>query len=284
MDNRKTIDTNNLKEAVSLRFLYKNLMGRIILKGLTLPFISSVVGAYMNSPLSKIRINKFIRQSGIDMSEYEDENYTCFNHCFTRKIKDGERPFPASLGILPSPCDGKVSAYKISEGKIFPIKGSYYTVSQLLENSTLGEKYHGGTCVVLRLAVDDYHRYSYIDNGTKEDNVFIKGVLHTVQPIALNMYPVFVRNSREYTVMHTENFGDVVQVEVGALMVGKIKNFHKAGKMHRGAEKGMFLFGGSTIVLLFQKDKVEIDSELFENTEKGLETIVKLGEPIGKKI
>jgi phosphatidylserine decarboxylase len=217
------------------------------------------------------------------MSEYEEEQYKCFNDCFTRKIKEGKRPFPKDKSILPSPCDGKASVYRITGDTVLPVKGSYYTITDLLCDKELASAYNGGTCVVIRLAVDDYHRYSYIDNGTKEENTFIKGVLHTVQPIAFNMYPVFVRNSREYTVMHTENFGDVVQVEVGALMVGRIQNFHGAGKILRGEEKGMFLFGGSTIVLLFKEENVEINQELFENTEKGLETIVKLGEPVGKK-
>ncbi|MCH5202771.1 MAG: phosphatidylserine decarboxylase, partial [Oscillospiraceae bacterium] len=93
---------------------------------------------------------------------------------------------------------------------------------------------------------------------------------------------VFVQNSREYTVLHTDNFGDVVQVEIGALMVGKIKNHHQKGEITRGAEKGMFLFGGSTIVLLINKDKAEIDNIFFENTANEMETIVKMGEAIGK--
>ena len=108
-------------------------------------------------------------------------------------------------------------------------------------------------------------------------------MLHTVQPIALNMYPVFVQNSREYAVMHTENFGDVVQVEVGALMVGKIKNHISSGKIERCKEKGMFLFGGSTIILLCDKNAVEIDETFFTNTNNNKETIVKMGQVIGKK-
>lgn len=284
MEVKRTIDLKTLPQDKSLKFLYKNSFGRIILKVITLPFVSSLVGAYMNSGLSKGRIDKFIRTNGINMEDYEKAEFKSFNEFFTRKIKAEKRPFPKEKSVLFSPCDGKLSAYKISKDTVLPVKGSSYTISQLLDNPDLAKEYEGGSCLVFRLAVDDYHRYCYIDNGTKTDNVKIKGKLHTVQPIALNMMPVFVQNSREYTVLHTENFGDVVQIEVGALCVGKIKNHHGSGKITAGQEKGMFLFGGSTIILLIHKDEAEIQQEFFKNTENSLETIVKMGEPIGRKI
>lgn len=284
MEVKRTIDLKTLPQDKSLKFLYKNSFGRIILKVITLPFVSSLVGAYMNSGLSKGRIDKFIMTNGINMEDYEKAEFKSFNEFFTRKIKAEKRPFPKEKSVLFSPCDGKLSAYKISKDTVLPVKGSSYTISQLLDNPDLAKEYEGGSCLVFRLAVDDYHRYCYIDDGTKTDNVKIKGKLHTVQPIALNMMPVFVQNSREYTVLHTENFGDVVQVEVGALCVGKIKNHHGSGKITAGQEKGMFLFGGSTIILLIHKDEAEIQQEFFKNTENSLETIVKMGEPIGRKI
>ena len=283
MDTKKTIDLNSLKKDNSLKFLYENPLGRIILKGITLPFVSSVVGKYMSSSLSKRRIKKFITANGINMEEYEDREFQSFNDFFTRKIKEGKRPLPQDREVLFSPCDGKLSAYKISEDTVLPVKGSNYSISQLLNNKQLAEKYKDGYCLVFRLSVDDYHRYCYIDSGVKEENVKIKGKLHTVQPIALEKSPVFIQNSREYTVMHTESFGDVVQVEVGALMVGKIKNHHGKGKVTRGGEKGMFLFGGSTIILLLNSDEVLVEEEFFENTNNHLETVIKLGEPLGRK-
>ena len=283
MDTKKTIDLNNLKKDSALKFLYENPFGRIILKGITLPFVSSIVGKYMSSSLSKRRIKKFISANGINMEEYEDRDFHSFNDFFTRKIKENRRPLPQDKEVLFSPCDGKLSAYKIDKDTVLPFKGSHYTISQLLNNNDLAEKYSDGYCLVFRLAVDDYHRYSYIDSGVKGENVKIKGKLHTVQPIALEKSPVFIQNSREYTVMHTENFGDVVQVEVGALMVGKIKNHQGKGKIIRGEEKGMFLLGGSTIILLLNSGEVQVEELFFENTKNHLETVVKIGESLGRK-
>lgn len=279
---RKTIARENLTEGGFLRFLYNNAFGRVILKAVTLPFISVIGGAFMNSGLSRLMIKGFIKNNGIDMDDYIDDGYKCFNDFFTRRIKDGRRSFEGDKTVLCSPCDGKLSAYRLNKTTVMPIKGSVYTVEQLLDNRALAEKYEDGVCVVLRLAVDDYHRYSYLDNAVKGENVFVKGRLHTVQPIALEKLPVFVQNSREYTVMETESFGTVTQVEVGALMVGKISNLHGACSVKRGEEKGMFLFGGSTIVLLFEKNRIILDDELFENTADEKETIVKLGERIGR--
>ena len=111
--------------------------------------------------------------------------------------------------------------------------------------------------------------------------MFIPGKLHTVRPIALEAVPVFKRNCREYTVMHTENFGDVTQMEVGAMLVGKIKNHHSKGPIVRGGEKGMFLYGGSTIIVFLEKDRVNLDPIYFEATEKGEETDVLMGQRLG---
>ncbi|MCI7369260.1 MAG: phosphatidylserine decarboxylase, partial [Firmicutes bacterium] len=114
-------------------------------------------------------------------------------------------------------------------------------------------------------------------------NYHIKGRYHPVQPIVVHKHPVFKQNTREYCMLETENFGTVTQIEVGACMVGKIKNHHEAGVIHRGCEKGMFLFGGSTIVLLFKNGVLDIPDDLFAATAQGKEAVVRYGEAIARK-
>ena len=116
------------------------------------------------------------------------------------------------------------------------------------------------------------------------ENIFIPGKLHTVRPIALESLPVFTENCREYTVIESDNFGKAVQLEVGALLVGKIRNHRGPGAVVRGEEKGMFLFGGSTVILLLTKDSVRINSDIAEASRRGLEYPVKLGQAIGSSI
>lgn len=274
---------NIKKESGALSFLYKTAIGRFFLKLLTARWVSVVVGKFLDSRLSKPLIKGFVKKNGIDLSQYESDGFKCFNDCFCRKIKAGLRPVSDGENELVSPCDGLLSAYKIDGESVFDIKGSLYTVSDLVADSEIAKGYEGGYCLVFRLCVNHYHRYIYIDDATKEENVFIKGKLHTVRPIALESLPVFKRNCREYTVMHTASFGDVIQIEVGALLVGKIKNHHGKATVSRGQEKGTFLYGGSTIILLLKKDAVNIDEKYLLATAEGEEVDVLMGQTIGAK-
>jgi phosphatidylserine decarboxylase len=135
--------------------------------------------------------------------------------------------------------------------------------------------------LIFRLTVDDYHRYCYMADGQKEANVKIPGVLHTVNPIANDVVPIYKENAREYSILHTEHFGDVLMMEVGALLVGKIVNHPTAPQVRRGDEKGFFRFGGSTVILIFKPGTLVPDADLVENSNMGFETVVKYGEKIG---
>ncbi len=199
-------------DSYSLRFLYHTIPGRAILKLLIRPGLSKIVGKYMDTRISTIHINSFIKNSGIDMSEYKEEKYRCFNDCFTRKIKKENRPICNEAGVLISPCDAKLSAYHISEKSEFVIKNSRYRVCDLLEESKNAPDYTGGTCLVFRLCVDNYHRYCYVDDGEIIENKPLKGKLHTVRPIAIGKYPIFIQNAREYTIIRSKHLGVISQI------------------------------------------------------------------------
>lgn len=265
-----------------LKLLYGSVPGRLFLRVLTRPFISGIVGDILNTKLSCGLIQPFIRANDIDMSEYDECEYNSYNEFFTRDIKKSARPVDMDENVLISPSDGRVSAYRIDENSVFRIKDSYYTVQSITNSRAAAERYMNGYCVIVRLCVDNYHRYCYIDNGVLGKTSFIDGVLHTVNPEALAHYDIYKENCRECSILHTEHFGNVMQIEVGALFVGKIKNHHTFGtRFCKGDEKGLFEFGGSTVVLFIEKDKVIIDEDLLLNTENGYETAVKMGEHIG---
>ena len=266
------------KESGTLRFLYRTMPGRVLLRLLTARWVSRVCGAYLDSSLSKPLIKGFVKNNDIDLSQFESDGFRCFNDCFCRRIKDGLRPLPEDEAILFSPCDGLLSAYRLTEDTVLPVKQSAYTLSALLQDEELAAQYRDGVCLVFRLCVNHYHRYCYPASGTKGENVFLRGRLHTVRPIALEARPVFTENCREYTVIDTPLFGRVLQMEVGAMLVGKIRNHHDAGPVTRGEEKGMFLYGGSTIIMLLEKDKAPIIEDFFEATARGEEIPVLLGD------
>lgn len=264
--------------------LYHSFCGRLLLKILTAPAISKMAGVFMNSALSKPYIKMFIRKNGIDMSDYKVENWSCFNEFFTRRLKSGTREPVMQANVLISPCDGYLTAYSIDSDSKFEIKNSVYSVGELLKNDALGNEYTGGLCLIFRLTPADYHRYIYPDSGAKGKNTFIQGVLHTVRPVAFDKYPVFKTNSREFCVLRTNNFDDIVFIEVGAMMVGKICNYHQEHNFRRGEEKGKFEFGGSTIIMLIKKETALIDADIREANQNGMEFKVKLGEKIGIRI
>ena len=270
------------KESVALVFLYRTVPGRMLLKLLIGRGLSRAAGRVLSSPVSRPLIAPFIRKNGIDLTDYAEEDYSCFNDFFCRRIRPERRPLPADPAELMAPCDGLLSAYRITDGMVLPIKQSRYSVLELLGMDAAARRFRDGVCLVFRLCVDNYHRYCYIDDGQKGPNVFLPGVLHTVRPIALESVPVFVRNCREYTIMETARFGTVAQIEVGALLVGRIDNHDGAGPIRRGEEKGRFLYGGSTVVLLLEKDRVALDEALFTATANGIETPVVMGQVLGR--
>lgn len=280
---RNTTDIKTLEYSTFQAFLYRNKIGRLLLKLLISPRVSKFVGSFMNSFLSKPMIKGFIKNNNIDMAQFEDKKYTSYNDFFTRKIRPKIRPLSEDKTQLISPADSRLLALTIDENLKFKIKNAYYNLADFLGDEKLADEFIDGKLLIFRLCVDDYHRYCFIDNGEILSNKFINGRLHTVQPIALERDNFFKENCREITVMQTENFGKAVMVEVGAMMVGKIVNHKKEGKFSRAEEKGYFEFGGSTVCVILKKDAAEIDEEIIKNTENNLETRVFFRETIGNK-
>ncbi len=270
---------------MSKNFLYNTIPGRLLLKPLTHPAVSKIAGAFLDTKLSKPVIPYFVKKCGIDVSEYDTDGIETFNQFFRRPLTCGMRPFDTGENVLCAPCDGLLTAYKIEDDLVFPVKQSIYSVSSLLKSRHVAEAYNGGLCLVFRLCVNHYHRYAYAVSGEKTCNRHIDGVLHTVRPVALEVTPVFNENSREYTVIKNREFGRVLQMEVGAMLVGRIKNhLMTSGTVTRGTEKGFFEYGGSTIILLIEPDRLELDNKITEASLSGKETPVIMGQPVGRAL
>ena len=283
----KYIDRNGNIEEVStsqdqlLEKLYTSSLGRAFIKPFTSPVFSRILGALLNTRLSSCLIVPFVKTHNIQMDDYKSTFYQSYNEFFSREIKPEKRPIDSEIASIISPADGKLSVYPISDDLHIRIKHTTYSIASLLKSEQLASQYEGGYAVVVRLTVDNYHRYCYVADGQKGKNHYIKGILHTVNPIANDYVPIYKENAREFCRIRTKHFGEIIQMEVGAMMVGKITNYHHRKQVSKGEEKGKFEFGGSTVVLLVKKDMVDLDADLLENTQKGYETIVKMGERIG---
>ena len=267
-----------------LEVIYGHALTRMLLRPFLSPAVSDICGKFLSTRLSRRIVPSFVKKNHIDLGIYERQESDSYNAFFTRKIKAEQRPINDQKNVLISPSDGKVTAYPITQKGRFWIKHTQYTAAQLLKDERLAERYMGGWIYVIRLTVDDYHRYCYVADGRKSRQRKIRGVLHTVNPVANDYYPIYKMNSREYCLLKTKELGTILLMEVGALMVGKISNHEEdSAQVKRGDEKGMFEFGGSTIVVMTEPGMAEPDKDIIQNTKAQAETLVKMGEPIGCK-
>jgi len=266
-----------------LVWLYYNPIGEASLWALAKrKLVSTIYGNMMDRAYSAKKIHPFIADFDIDMSETREKEFKNFDDFFTRKLKDDARPVNTGTNIVVSPADGKILAYADISNSDFIIKGFRFDVSSFLENPDLAQKYHDGSLLVIRLSPIDYHRFHFPVSGTLSQNQKIEGGYYSVNPLALRKKTeIFCLNKREYTILSNPLFGDVIMAEVGATMVGGIEQTYKGSSVNKGDEKGYFKFGGSTVVLLFEKSRINIDEDLLINTVKGYETTVKMGERIG---
>ena len=268
-----------------LVWLYNNPVGEASLWGLAKrKVVSSIYGDMMDRPSSAEKIGPFVEEFNIDLGIAQKQQFSSFNDFFTRKLKRDARPVDTNSNIVVSPADGKVLAYSNIINSDFIVKGYQFDVYSFLEDSALARKYHDGSLLIVRLAPNDYHRFHFPVDDSVSPIVRITGDYYSVNPIALHkMAEIFCLNKREFVVISNQQFGDVIMAEVGATMVGSIIQTYNGNKVTKGEEKGFFKFGGSTVVLLFEKGKIHIDKDLLMNTSKNLETTVKVGERIGVK-
>lgn len=261
-----------------IKFLYNTLIGRLMLKVITLRSFSRLLAIYYNSEYSRRKIKKFAEQYNIRLSR-PVRCYKSFNDFFTRKEYI---LFDVLPNVLISPASSKLSVYRITHGMKIKIKNTLYDIKDLtgnkIENKDL-VKYQNGYCLVFRLSTSDYHRYIHIDYGKVINTFDIDGVLHTVRSIS-ERYKVYIHNHRIVSVLEGMNLGEYIQIEVGALTIGAINNNDKV-KFCKGDEKGYFSYGGSTIVLLI-KNNISISEDILNACRFGNEVKVCIGEAIGK--
>lgn len=266
-----------------LEWMYGTRPGRLLVKLMIRPGVSRAAGWLLDRRVSALAVRPFIRKNHICMDDFEQRRFRSFNDFFTRRVLPGKRPVDNAPGHLIAPCDSKLTVYDIRPDSRFRVKGTEYTLEGLLQSKELAETFLGGTLLLFRLTVGDYHRYTYIDSGFVTGSTRIPGVFHTVNPAAASRCPIYRENTREYSLLESLRFGTVLQMEVGAAMVGRIVNAPGSRNVRRGEEKGRFEFGGSTVIVLLQKGRAILDTDLLRNTAQDAETVVRLGERIGIK-
>lgn len=275
----------------SLIFLYGNNPLALLIRPLLakLPFFSRLFGYLQRRPISAKHIVPFIEKYGIDATEFRDpvDSYKSFNDFFTRKLKSSARTITNGNDVAILPADGRYLAFQdINHEQGIFIKGKKFSLEKLLGDKKLAHKYAQGSMVIARLAPVDYHRFHFPCNCVPSAPKQINGPLYSVNPIALKRnINILTENKRVITRLKTEHFGTMLFIEVGATYVGTIIQTYEPEKHYaKGDEKGYFAFGGSSLILLFEPFRIQIDQDLIANSHQGFETLGRLGQTLGRGI
>lgn len=251
-----------------------------------IPLFSRIYGYFQKQPVSLKKVGPFIEEYGIDTSEFVSKEFRSFNDFFTRKLKNEARPISKDPNRAILPADGRYLVFpSLKQEDLFYVKGKRFDLNSFLNSGAYARRYADGSMVIARLNPTDYHRFHFIADGIPGKAKPIQGEYHSVSPIALKKnFSILWTNKRVITDIDTEAFGKILYVEVGAICVGTIHQTYKPEKMVlKGDEKGYFSFGGSCIVLLFEKGAITFDKDLVMNSQNGFETKANMGESLGIK-
>lgn len=259
---------------------------RITAQVLCWPPLSVLYGLWQKHPRSRRQIPDFVSQYRVDVSQavIPDGGFASFNDFFIRRLKPGMRPIDSDPTHLIAPADSRLQVNTLSPDSRLAVKGMRWRLSQLLGTDAFDDEFNGGLCLCFRLAPCDYHRFGYPDDGIQGPVHTLSGRLHSVNPLAMrHKEDILATNYRQWCLVKSERFGTMIQVEVGAMIVGSIVQRRlQGGHCRRGEEKGYFQFGGSTLLLFLKPDRVVMDTDIRDYSSKGIETLVQYGEAVGR--
>ncbi len=287
------VETEKVYGDFFVKLLYQSVASKALAPLFANKLLSKAYGSLQNRMVTQLKVPKFVENFEIDLSEYEPGSvkiedqklsYKHFNEFFIRKFKKGQRKFIQEATELPAFSEARYFGYEaIDESVRIPVKGQYLSAEGLLGDIDKAAPFIGGPLLIARLCPVDYHRYHYPVAGKTIESYPIHGKYHSVNPVALKNKPdIFITNERRVSILETKEFGKLAYIEVGATMVGKIIQSHDETKsFRRGQEKGYFLFGGSTVIVVGEKGRWLPSPDIVENTIKGMETYIKLGDTVG---
>jgi len=275
-----------------VKFAYGNPIGRLLGPMIASKMLSKLYGKSQDSLKSGQKVAPFIKNFDISIDQYEkgsfkenpiETSYQSFNDFFIRKFKDGQRTFTEKDDDMGAFAEARYFGHAcMTDDLTIPVKGAMLRAVDLIGDAELAKDFIGGPLMIARLCPVDYHRYHYPDDGKTLQSFTISGDLHSVNPLALKYrQDIFIKNERRVSILETKHFGKLAYIEVGATCVGKIvQSFDASKPFKKGAEKGYFLFGGSTVVLCGEKGKWAPSDDMLEHTKAGIETYIQLGDAV----
>lgn len=277
-----------------LRFAYENSLGGFFVWSLARrAWFSKWYGWKMNKRTSALQILPFIAEYNIDVDDFAKSafDYKTFNEFFFRALKPEARPIAADERVAVFPADGRHLAFpNVDTTDGFYVKGKKFSLVELFgeaelpeEKRELSRKFAGGAMLISRLCPVDYHRFHFPVSGMPGEAKLINGWLYSVSPVALRInVNRLVENKRQLTLIESAQFDTVAMFEVGATNVGSIRQTHVPGRaVQKGEEKGLFAFGGSCVITIFQQGRIVFDADIVEQSRQHVETYARMGDRLG---
>jgi phosphatidylserine decarboxylase len=205
---------------------------------------------------------------------------------FERKIRYRQyRPMPNDPAAVVSPADSRMLVGSFAEASSLFIKGKFFDYDEMLgeHKKTWLEAFREGDFAVFRLTPEKYHYNHTPVAGKVIDTYAIDGRYHACNPNAVvSVVTPYSKNKRVVTMIDTDveggtGAGLVAMIEVVALMIGDIvqcysekdyENPLAAGTgmfVRKGCPKSLFRPGSSTVVLMFQKQRVRFADDIAAN-------------------
>ncbi len=261
--------------------------------------LSALLHQFMRIKCKKTKntqINLFSKLYKVNMQEAErvsSEDYVDFNDFFTRKLKEDAREIIANDQQLLSPVDGVVSEKgKIKHDLLLQAKGQYYSLTELLAgDEKLCQTFFDGDFITIYLSPKDYHRIHMPITGKLKQMIHVPGDLFGVNPASVNTIPrLFARNERVINIFETQ-YGLMALIQVGAIFVSSIEtvwhgvvtpprqqhvqkwDYEEDITINQGEEMGRFNMG-STVILLFAKNKLELAQQCQANSSLQLGNVL----------
>ena len=250
-------------------------------------------------PWKNLMIHSAIRLYGVDMREARKEraaDYASFNDFFTRQLKPEVRTWDVDAAHIISPVDGAISRIgRLAGADLIQAKGKRYGLRQLLAaDDKTSERFKDGCYATLYLSPRDYHRVHMPATGRLIKSIYVPGRLFAVNNASVRgVDHLFAANERFISLFETEA-GLLAQIMVGAIFVGGLQTVwlgeitpakkreltvreYKEREiiLRQGQEFGRFNMG-STVILIFEKDKIEWLKNLKINDA------VQVGQILGK--
>lgn len=285
---KQVVETEQVYGEKWVRWTYESKSGNLLLHALAKRHIASwYYGWRMSRPVSANKVLPFILEYNLNVDEFAKNQFAfkTFNDFFYRALKPGARPLAPGDKVAVLPADGRHLAFQnVDAAQGFYAKGQRFDLASFLGDPALAAEFAGGSLLISRLCPVDYHRFHFPVGGTAGEARLINGFLYSVSPIALRRRLAYLwENKRMVTLVDSPVFGKVAVCEIGATMVGSIVQTYLPGEnVKKGAEKGLFKFGGSCVVTIFQPGRIKFDEDLVKHSAAGLEVYARMGESLGE--